>query len=61
MPRGPQARLLPVYLEPELYQRLDRTAKDNDREVTQQARHIIRLALQNDRPSPDPRDPGAAA
>ena len=46
MPRGPQGKLLPVYLEPDLYRRLDQQAKADEREVTQQARFIIRRALE---------------
>ena len=59
MPRGPQGKLLPVYLEPDLYRRLDQQAKADEREVTQQARFIIRRALEA--AAPDVRDPRPAA
>ncbi len=59
MPRGPQGKLLPLYLEPDLYRRLDQQAKADEREVTQQARFIIRRALEA--PASDPREPEAVA
>lgn len=45
MPKQPPLRFLPLYLEPDLYDRLEGQAQQNDREVTQQARSIIRRAL----------------
>ena len=59
MPRGPQGKLLPVYLEPDLYRRLDQQAKADEREVTQQARFIIRRHLEG--AASDSRDPRPAA
>ena len=59
MPRGPQGKLLPVYLEPDLYRRLDQQAKADEREVTQQARIIIRRHLKG--AASDSREPEAAA
>ncbi len=50
---------MPVYLEPDLYRRLDQQAKADEREVTQQARFIIRRALEA--AAPAPRDPRPAA
>ncbi len=59
MPRGPQGKLLPLYLEPDLYRRLDQQAKADEREVTQQARFIIRRHLES--AASDSRDPEVLA
>jgi hypothetical protein len=53
MPRGPQGKLLPVYLEPDVYRQLDQRAQAEEREVTQQARLYIKRALGEPTDSPD--------
>jgi hypothetical protein len=45
MARGARPKLLPMYIEPELYQRLGEAAKAADREAVQQAIHFIRQGL----------------
>jgi hypothetical protein len=58
--RRPRLKLVPMYLEPDLYRRLDEAARENDRELTQQARHIIRVAIA-DGPNTNDRQPVEAA
>lgn len=53
MARGPRLKLLPMYVEPDLYRRLDEAARAADREATQQALHYIRQGLARKRPSED--------
>ncbi len=53
MPKEPRPKLLPLYLEPDVYRRLDEQARQQDREATQQARHLIKLALDGGRTEPD--------
>jgi hypothetical protein len=48
MPRGPKLQLVPLYLPPDLYARLTEEARRDDREETQQAKHILRLHLERD-------------
>ena len=52
MPKGPQGKLLPVYLEPDVYRQLDQRARAEEREVTQQARLYIKQALRLPADSP---------
>ena len=52
--RGPRLKLLPMYIETDLYRRLDEAAKAADREAVQQAIHFIRQGLARE-PQPDAR------
>jgi hypothetical protein len=40
-----RTRLLPLYLPADLYARLEEAARTQDREPIQQARHLLRQAL----------------
>lgn len=57
MARQQRPKLLPMYIEPELYRRLDAAAKAADREATQQAVYFIRRGLERaGAPSEDERE-----
>lgn len=46
MARGPRPKLLPMYVDADLYRRLEEAAKTADREATQQAVYFIRRGLE---------------
>jgi hypothetical protein len=55
-------KTVPLVLEHELYERIERDAMEQERDAVQQCRYLIKRALLDVRPEPtNPRDPGAAA
>ena len=40
-------KVLPVVLPPDAYRRLEQEARENDRDPHQQARHILKRALED--------------
>jgi hypothetical protein len=47
-------KVIPVVLPPDAYKRLEREAKENDRDIHQQARFILKRALEDPERQPVP-------
>jgi len=55
-----RTKILPLVLPPDLYAELERRARSQERDPIQQARHLIRVALQHETPAERPTETAAA-
>ena len=54
-----RSKILPIVLPPTLYRKLELDGRAEERDAVQQARWILKRALEGSKP--DPRDTGAVA